>query len=53
MNIKIKNRFMQLLCKHDYQWFFEPIDRKTNPCGFVSLNGNNRIYVCVKCGRKE
>ena len=53
MNIKIKSKFMQLFCKHDYQCFEKPIDKKTNPYGFVSLNGNGTIYVCVKCGRVE
>ena len=51
MNIKIKSRFMQLFCKHDAQYFEKPIDIKTNPYGFVSLN-NTHIRVCVKCGKE-
>ena len=50
MNVKPKSRFMQLFCKHDYQCFQKPIDKKTNPYGFVSLN-NVHMYVCIKCGR--
>ena len=52
MIIKIKSWFMQLFCKHDYQCFEKPIDIKTNPYGFVSLN-NSHIHVCVNCGRVE
>ena len=52
MNIKTKSRLMQLFCKHDYQCFEKPIDTKTNPYGFVSLEGNSHIYVCVKCGKE-
>ena len=51
MNIKTKSRFMQLFCKHDAQYFEKPIDKKTNPYGFVSLN-NTHIRVCVKCGKE-
>jgi len=51
MIIKTKSKFMQLFCKHDYQCFEKPLDIKANPHGFVSLNGNGNIDVCVKCGK--
>lgn len=52
LDIKIKSRFRQLFCKHDAQYFEKPIDIKANPYGFVSLNGNSHIRVCVKCGKE-
>jgi hypothetical protein len=50
MKIKIKGRIGQLFCKHTYQKFEKPINRKTNPYGFAAL-GDNGIFVCVKCGK--
>lgn len=52
LNIKIKNPIAQLFCKHDYQNFETPIDRNKNPYGFVSLNDDYGIWVCIKCGKK-
>lgn len=52
MIVKIKNPIAQLLCWHNYQHFETPIDKKTNPMGFVSLNEDPGIWVCVKCGKK-
>jgi hypothetical protein len=51
MLIKIKNPIAQLICKHDFQKFEKPIDRKSNPYGFRALNDDG-IWVCVKCGKK-
>ena len=53
MKIKIKNPMAQLLCRHEYKHFETPIDRKTNPFGFVSLNNDPGILVCVKCGKRK
>ena len=53
MLIKIKNPIAKLFCKHDYKPFKKPIDRKTNPYGFVSLNDDGIIYACVKCGKES
>ena len=52
LNIKTKSKFMQLFCKHDYQCFEKPLDKKANSYGFVSLN-NSYIRVCLKCGKEE
>lgn len=50
MLIKTRNRISQLFCKHNYQKFEKPINRKTNPYGFVALNDDG-IFVCTKCGK--
>ena len=52
MIIKIKHPIFQLFCKHDFRRFETPIDRKTNPYGFVALNDDG-IFVCIKCGKRE
>lgn len=52
MNIKIKNPITQLFCKHELREFEKPIDRKTNPLRFVSLN-RDTIWVCIKCGKQN
>jgi len=36
MQIKIKNKFLQLFCKHNYQLFKKPIDRMKKD-GLVEL----------------
>lgn len=53
MQIKTKSKIKQLICKHEYREFEKPIDRKTNPYGFVALNGPETISVCIKCGKKR
>ena len=50
--IKIRHPIFQPFCKHDFQRFETPIDRKTNPYGFVALNDDG-IFVCIKCGKRE
>jgi hypothetical protein len=52
MLIKIKNPISQLFCRHDYRSVEKPIDRKTNPYCFVSLN-SGWINVCIKCGKQQ
>lgn len=52
MKIKIKNIISQLFCFHSYKTFLKPIDRETNPYGFMPLSDENEtIDVCVKCGK--
>lgn len=51
MIIPIKSKFKQMLCKHKYRAFEKPIDRKTNPYGFIPLNGPETVWVCVECGK--
>lgn len=51
MLIKVKHPIFQMFCKHDYQLFEKPVDKKNNPFGFVSLNDDEGILVCVKCGK--
>ena len=53
MIIKIKNPIAQLLCRHEYKLFETPIDYNKNPFGFVSLNEDYGILVCVKCGKRK
>ena len=53
MLIKKKNFIEKMFCKHDYKNFETPINRKTNPMGFVSLNDDDGIWVCIKCGKRE
>ena len=50
MEVRIKHPISQLFCKHEMREFEKPINRKTNPLGFVSLN-EVTIFVCVKCGK--
>ena len=53
VTIKIKHPLTQMFCKHKYEVFRKPIDRKTNPYGFMALNDiEPTIRVCVKCGKK-
>ena len=53
MKINNKNLIGKMFCKHDYKNFETPINRKTNPHGFVSLNDDDDgIWVCIKCGKK-
>jgi peptide methionine sulfoxide reductase MsrB len=53
MKINNKNFIGKMFCKHDYRNFETPINRKTNPHGFVSLNDDDDgIWVCIKCGKK-
>lgn len=53
MLVPNKSKFKRLFCSHEYREFEKPIDRKSNPYGFVSLNGPETIWVCVKCGRRK
>ena len=53
VTIKIKHSLTQMFCKHKYEVFRKPIDRKTNPYGFMALNDiEPTIRICVKCGKK-
>jgi hypothetical protein len=51
MKVRIKNPILQLFCKHEPREFERPIDKKTNPYGFVPLC-EDTIWVCTKCGKK-
>ena len=51
MEVRIKNPIVQLFCKHELREFERPIDRKTNPLGFVALC-KDTIWVCTKCGKQ-
>ena len=52
--INIKRPLAQLFCRHKYQRFRKPIDRETNPYGFVALNDIEPIIrVCIKCGKRR
>lgn len=52
ITIPVKHPLAQMFCKHEYLLFKKPIDRKTNPYGFVALNDIElTMRVCVKCGK--
>lgn len=51
VTIKIKHPLLQIFCRHKYGLFEKPIDWKTNPYGFRSLN-EETIQVCTKCGKR-
>ena len=50
--VRIKHPLFRIFCKHEYRLFKKPIDRNTNPYGFVALHDiEPTIRVCVKCGK--
>ena len=53
MLIRIKNPISQFFCKQKYERFETLIDKISNPHGFMSLNEDMGILVCVKCGKHK
>lgn len=46
VDIKFKNKFMQLFCKHDYKYLIE--NDTTNM--FFNPKGDDVVCICPKCG---
>jgi hypothetical protein len=48
MEIKTKNKFLQLLCNHHYHT--GSLSTPNKPV-FFNLNGDTYTTICVKCGK--
>lgn len=47
VDIKFKNKFMQLFCEHDYMYLIE--NDTTNM--FFNPKGDDVVCICPKCGK--